>query len=82
MAWIEVPDERDWTGRLAELREKLADPASGRVDNILAVHAADPESLQAHVRLYSQAMRGTPGLPKVDREMIALVVSAANQCDY
>jgi AhpD family alkylhydroperoxidase len=32
--------------------------------------------------LYRQAMRGTRTLRKVEREMIALVVSRVNECHY
>ncbi len=82
MAWIDVPDDRTWEGELAALRPEVVDPGYGRVDNILGIHALDPASMRAHLELYRQAMRGTATLPKVDREMIALVVSAANDCEY
>ncbi len=82
MAWIDVPDDRTWDGELAELHPEVVDPVHGRVDNILAIHALDPASMRAHLALYRQAMRGTATLPKVEREMIALVVSAANDCGY
>lgn len=82
MAWIEVIDEGDAEGRLAELYRGLVDPEHGGVDNILKIHSLHPDGLGAHVALYRSAMRGTPGLPKVDRELIALVVSAANGCHY
>lgn len=82
MAWIDVPDDRSWDGELAGLRPEVVDPAYNRVDNILAIHALDPASMRAHLTLYRQAMRGTATLPKVEREMIALVVSAANDCGY
>ena len=61
---------------------RLLIPATDKVDNIMAVHSLDPGSLKAHLALYKQAMRGTESLPKVDREMIALVVSKTNGCHY
>ncbi len=82
MAWIEMIDEDQWGGQLSDLRRKVVDPATGQVDNIMAVHSLDPGSMTAHLGLYRQAMRGTKGLPKVDREMIALVVSQTNGCHY
>lgn len=82
MTWIETINEDQWEGPLAELRRKVADPATDKVDNIMAVHSLDPGSLKAHLALYKQAMRGTESLPKVDREMIALVVSKTNGCHY
>ena len=82
MTWIETIDESQWDGELAALRKQVADPATGLVDNIMAVHSLDAGSMQAHLALYRQAMRGTASLPKVDREMIALIVSQTNACHY
>jgi alkylhydroperoxidase family enzyme len=69
-------------GELAELYRRARDPESGRVDHILAVHSLHPAGLAAHLELYRAVMRGTPGLPAVDRELIALVVSRLNGCRY
>ena len=82
MAWIETLDEGEAQGRLAELYAGAVDPASGRVDHVLRIHSLAPEGLAAHLALYRHAMRGTPGLRKVDRELLALVVSQANGCHY
>ena len=81
-AWIPIEDDRVWTGELAELRPAVVDSAYDRVDNIMAVHGLDAGSLQSHLRLYRQAMKGTATLRKVDREMIALTVSTINECHY
>lgn len=82
MTWIETINEDQWDGQLAELRPRVTDPTTDKVDNIMAVHSLDPGSMKAHLTLYQQAMRGTKSLPKVDREMIALVVSKTNGCHY
>jgi alkylhydroperoxidase family enzyme len=82
VTWIDTPDDREWQGDLAEYRPRVIDREHDRVDNILAVHGLDINSLMAHQTLYSQAMKGTKTLRKVDREMIALVVSIANDCHY
>jgi alkylhydroperoxidase family enzyme len=82
VAWIEVIDERDAGARLADLYALMADPAYRRVDNILQIHSLHPEGMRAHWDLYREVMNGTPTLPKVDREMIALVVSVINGCHY
>lgn len=75
-----VPDEAA-TGRLAELYRRYADPGEG-LDNILRVHSLNPRSLEHHVVLYAHLMRGPSPLTRVQREMIALAVSAANDCFY
>jgi len=82
MSWIETIDEGDASGRLAELYARMADPTTGRVDHVLKVHGLSPDGLEAHWRLYRAAMSGTRGLRKVEREMIAVVVSRTNGCHY
>lgn len=82
MAWINVVDERQADGTLAQLYGRMVDPAYGRVDNILQAHSLHPQGLRSHFDLYREVMKGTATLPKVDREMIALVVSLVNQCHY
>ena len=82
MSWIEIIDEPEWDGELAQLRDRVVDPTSGKVDHIMGVHSLNPRSLDAHDTLYRSAMRGTATLRKVDRELIALVVSAINECHY
>ncbi len=76
-----VPDT-EWTDDLARLHDVVVDPVYGRVDNILAVHSLNPTGMAAHLALYESAMAGTKSLRKVEREMIALVVSLENHCHY
>lgn len=82
MAWIDTVPDDEAEGELAELFARHRDPESGRVDHILAVHGLHPAGLAAHVALYTTVMRGTQSLPKVDRELVAFVVSADNRCRY
>jgi len=81
-AWIRTIDEGDAEGDLSALYAGMCDPTSKKVDNILKVHSLHPEGLAAHGALYLAVMDGTRSLPKVDREMIALVVSKVNECHY
>lgn len=67
---------------LADIRDRIADSHSGRVDHVMAIHSLNPRSLVAHDALYQSAMRGTATLRKIDREMIAFVVSSINGCHY
>jgi alkylhydroperoxidase family enzyme len=82
MPWIEAPHEDVWEGDLAELRDEVNDPTYDRVDWIMRIHALDAGSMTAHNVLYRQAMKGSPTLRKVEREMIAMVVSQVNDCHY
>lgn len=82
MAWIRTIPEDEADGELRRLYEACVDPESGAVDNILKIHSLDPEGLAAHLALYRSAMRGTKTLRKVERELIAFVVSKLNGCHY
>jgi uncharacterized peroxidase-related enzyme len=81
MAWIRVISEAEATGRLEELYEKYREPWGG-VDNILKIHSLNVPSLEAHFELYKTLMRGRSELSRAQREMIAVVASAANRCHY
>lgn len=81
-AWIETIDPREATGATAEAYAPFFDPKSGYMDNILKVHGLRPEGLKAHWAVYSTAMEGTDTLPRVDREIVAVVVSGINGCHY
>jgi len=82
VAWIETIRENEWIGELADLYPDVADRDRNRVDNIMQIHSLNPQGMAAHDALYRSAMRGTATLRKVDRELIAMVVSAANDCHY
>ena len=81
MAWIRMIAEEEATGRLAELYEKYSEPWDG-VDNILKIHSLNVKSMQTHYDLYAHLMRGRSDLSRIQREMIAVVVSAVNHCRY
>ena len=82
MAWIDIIDEPEASGRLRHLYQRMVDSEYGRVDTILRIHSLHPEGLRTHYELYREVMTGTATLRKVDREMIALVVSVINECHY
>ena len=81
-AWIGTVDEGDAEGELATLYARALDPGQERVDHVLKVHSLHPAGLRAHLEVYRAAMAGTPGLRKVDRELVAVVVSQVNGCHY
>ena len=81
-AWIEVVPEDKATGLLEELYDRERDQRAGVVDNILKVHSLHPETLRAHADLYHAVMHGRSGVSPIEREMIAVVVSALNHCHY
>jgi alkylhydroperoxidase family enzyme len=81
MAWIKMIAEEDARGELAELYDQVQEPWGG-VDHILKIHSLNQDSLRGHFELYKTLMRGPSDLSLVQREMIAVVVSAVNKCHY
>ena len=52
------------------------------VPNVLQAHAFNIEKLNAFTALYNELMLADSGLSKLEREMIAVVVSSINRCFY
>ena len=61
---------------------RVCEEKLGMVPNVLRAHAFAPEKLDAFAALYNDLMLGESGLSKLEREMIAVVVSSANRCYY
>lgn len=54
----------------------------GMVPNVLQAYAFDIDKLNAFTGLYNDVMLSDSGLSKLEREMIAVVVSSINRCFY
>ena len=54
----------------------------GFVPNVLAAYAFDMAKLEAFVAMYNDLMLAPSELSKLEREMIAVAVSAENRCYY
>jgi uncharacterized peroxidase-related enzyme len=80
-SWFPVPAEADLPsdlqGLFAKARERL-----GFVPNVFRVWSFRPDRLSAWFAHFRQLHLPTEGLTAADREMIAVVVSAANGCLY
>jgi uncharacterized peroxidase-related enzyme len=80
-SWFPVPGEAelpsDLQGLFAKARERL-----GFVPNVFRVYAFRPKRLSAWFAHFRQLHEPTETLSAADREMIAVVVSAANGCLY
>lgn len=81
-AWIHMVGEEEAAEELADHYARMRDPATGGVDNILRIHGQHPATLVGHMALYRSLMHGRSPLPRWEREMIAVVVSATNSCHY
>lgn len=72
-----APPPDDIAAYFARCEEKL-----GLVPWVLRAYAFAPEKLRAFMAMYNDLMLGDSGLSKLEREMIAVVVSGVNRCLY
>jgi len=81
MAWIKTIEPKDASGELKnEYMRAVA--RAGKVFNILKVQSLNPETLHASMNLYLASMHAPSGLSRTERELLAVVVSRANNCFY
>jgi uncharacterized peroxidase-related enzyme len=81
MSWIQEIEVDEAEGTLAEMYAELT-KKRGKISNILKVHSLNPAALGDHLDLYMTLMFGKSGLSRMEREAIAVVVSANNECEY
>jgi uncharacterized peroxidase-related enzyme len=81
MSWIKEIEVDEAEGELADLYAQLI-KARGKISNILKVHSLNPGAMQNHLDLYMTLMYGKSGLTRCEREAVAVVVSAGNECEY
>ena len=81
MAWIREIMPEDAAGELEAVYARVREP-DGSVDHILRIHGLHPQCLDDHYGLYVTLMKGPSPLSHRRREMIAVVVSALNECHY
>jgi uncharacterized peroxidase-related enzyme len=60
----------------------VCDEKIGFLPNVLAAYSFEDSKLRTFVNHYNDLMFGDSRLTKLEREMIAVVVSAANRCYY
>jgi len=71
----ELPDD---VGKYFDIcQEKL-----GMIPNVLTAYSQNLKQLDGFSRLYNELMMGESELSKLEREMVAVVVSAENKCFY
>jgi alkylhydroperoxidase family enzyme len=81
MAWIRLTPISQATGILKRHYDAALKRA-GRVWNILHIMSPNPPTLDASMRLYRTIMTGASPLSRVQREMLATVVSVELDCHY
>ncbi len=81
MANIQVISYEQATGKLKDIYEDLI-AKRGKLAEVHKIQSLHPDSIIAHMELYMTIMFGQSPLSRAQREMIAVVVSAANGCVY
>jgi len=81
MAFIQVIDEKQADGKLKEIYDQIK-KSRGKLAEIHKIQSLNPDSIIDHMQLYMTLMFGQSPLKRYQREMIGVVVSATNQCEY
>jgi len=82
MAWIDTIALDTADEQLRERYEEIIN-ARGKVSNIMKAHSLNPAAMASHLELYDTLLfDGSSPLSRAEREAIAVVVSAENDCTY
>ena len=81
MPWIKQIPIAEATGLLKEEFDKALKRA-GRVWHIVHIMSVNPRALRDSIGFYATIMMGESPLTRVQRELLATVVSAELHCDY
>ncbi len=81
MAWIDTIPEGEAQGELRRGYDDAVERA-GKVWNIVKLMSLTPPTMRASMGLYLASVHGPSPLTRVQREMLAVVVSKVNNCHY
>jgi len=81
MPIIETIQPEDATGELKEIYNDLV-KSRGKIAEVHKIQSLNPKSIVNHMDLYMTLMYDKSPIKRVLREMIAVVVSRANECAY
>jgi uncharacterized peroxidase-related enzyme len=81
VAHLDLIDPDDATGPLKDEYD-AAVARAGRVYNIVRSMSLRPGVLKRSMEMYKAIMFGPSGLSRPERELLATVVSATNECHY
>jgi uncharacterized peroxidase-related enzyme len=76
-----VPDAATLDADLKAIWEKCVEKL-GFVPNVYSAYSLRPQRLRNFMQMYNEIMLAPSGLSKLEREMVAVVVSSANRCYY
>jgi uncharacterized peroxidase-related enzyme len=78
---LDIPVKAPLTPELQAYFDKCQEKL-GFVPNVLRAYAFDPAKLKSFIDMVDDLMLSDSGISKVEREMIAVAVSAVNHCHY
>jgi len=81
MAWIRTMSRNGASGKTKKVYDRILKERK-HLANIFVAQGLEPEVLEDHLNLYVHLMIGPGPLSREEREMIAVVVSAANRSAY
>lgn len=81
MSRIKVIEPEEATGRLLEIYNDIV-KKRGKLADVHKIQSLRPESIVAHMDLYLEIMFTKSELSRTEREMMAVVVSVGNGCEY
>lgn len=76
-----VPDAGTLDDDLQTIWQKCVEKL-GFVPNVYSTYSLKPRRLRNFMAMYNEIMLSESGLSKLEREMVAVVVSSANRCYY
>lgn len=81
MAFIKLFKFDESSGLLKKEYEKGMRRA-GRIWNVLTIQSQTPEILKDSMNLYGSTMFGNSNISRFDSELLAVVTSISNECEY
>lgn len=81
MARIKVIQEDEADGMLYEVYQNLI-KSRGKLAEVHKIQSLNPKTILSHMELYMDIMYGQSPLKRWQREMMAVVVSVINRCEY
>ena len=81
MSRIKVIQPEEATGRLHEIYNDIIEKR-GKLADVHKIQSLRPESIVKHMDLYLEIMFSKSELSRAEREMMAVIVSVNNGCEY
>jgi uncharacterized peroxidase-related enzyme len=81
MSWIQTIDEKEADNELKEVFASIIS-SRGKLSNIMKIHSLLPKTMKTHLDFYLSIMFTKSILKRQEKELIAVIVSRLNKCQY